>query len=770
MKSCFFEKIIDQIRCRDKAKAALYSVGYWLALLTYLELLLHVSRFGMPDWKFLFVLGFAAVFACVLALLVSFLPKRIHFPVVVVLTAFLILLYGSQMIYHFVFGTLYSVAQIQQGGQAITSFFKEMMLTIRNRILWILPLLLPIAGLILLRIFKKKMFQPANGSWRALLAAAALLMHFAMILCLNIGGTGYFTNHYFYYNNSTTVDQAVQRFGLLTAFRLDIFATEQEPQQNKEENNYYIGDQGSQGGQIHQGNTGTQENQENQVNPEDQQDQPEFKGYNVLDIDFAALNALTDDEKIVQINNYCASLTGTNKNAYTGMLRDYNLIVLCAESFATGAIDKELTPTLYRLANEGIVFNNFYNTYPNNTTDGEYTLCMGLYPDFSRVKAISSFYSSRYSYLPFCLGNAFSQQRHIQTYGYHNHIGSYYGRDESHPNIGYKMKFANDGMVFSTSWPASDLEMMQQSIDDYISKDEQFHAYYMTFSGHMAYEVSKNPMAQRNWEAVSELDYSMGAKSYLACNIELDKALEYLMQRLEEEGIADKTAIVMVGDHYPYGLSPSQYSELVGYPTDKFSMYKSTLLFWVGGLEETIVVDEYCCNADILPTILNLWGFQYDSRMLTGTDVFSDGMHVAILTDKSFFTDKMWLDANTGEVRYQVDPSEIPENYVDNMMRLIETKFALSTDILNTAYYNFIFEKGDVEVSGDTWYSEEDLAQGEEEEKDPSEDPDDSEDTSDDTTEKQPEDTQPEATEESSQDQTLSAPSDGPPATDGEDG
>ena len=216
----------------------------------------------------------------------------------------------------------------------------------------------------------------------------------------------------------------------------------------------------------------------------------------------------------------------------------------------------------------------------------------------------------------------------------------------------------------------------------------------MTFSGHMAYNIHTNPMAERNWDAVKHLNYSDEAKCYLSCNLELEKAMAYLMQRLEETGVADKTAIVLAADHFPYGLQEEQYAELVDYELNEFSKYKSTLIFWVGGLEENIVVDEYCCNADILPTILNLWGFDYDSRMLAGTDVFSLGTHVAILRDMSFLTDKVWVNASTGEIRYLVDKSSLPKNYVEDMARLVDTKFSVSEDILNSGYYRFVFEQG----------------------------------------------------------------------------
>ena len=502
------------------------------------------------------------------------------------------------------------------------------------------------------------------------LILTAILVQVGTTACLQIGGTGYFTNHYFYHSADTTIDQATDRFGLLTAIRLELTMTEGD------EENYYTDD------------TQAEEN--------------EVVEYNVLEIDFDHLNTLTDNKKQLAINEYCASLTGTNKNEYTGMLSDYNLILLCGESFSTAAIDPVLTPTLYKLANEGFIFNNYYNTYPNTTTDGEYSLCFGLFPDTSRGKSASSFFASRGSYLPFALGNLFMEQKEIQSYGYHNYYGTYYGRNQSHPNLGYKMKFAGAGMKFSSYWPASDLEMMQQSIDDYIGQ-EQFHAYYMTFSGHYKYDRHVNKIAETNWDVVKDLEYSDPAKAFLSCNIELDKALEYLMQRLEEAGVADKTAIVLAGDHFPYGLTDAQYSELIGYEIDQFSKYKSTLIFWVGGLEENIVVDEYCCNIDVLPTILNLWGFDYDSRMLVGTDVFSDGEHAAILIDKSFYTDKVWLNASSGEIKYLVPEESLPAGYIDNMIQSIKTKFTISTDILTTAYYNYAFEKGKVWVNNYGW-------------------------------------------------------------------
>ena len=647
---------------------------YWAFALMYWECLLSGAVFHSFGVR-IYALGFTLSAALLVTLVLSFLRKG-RFGAEILLTAVLTLLYGSQIVYHFIFGTLYSVAMVSQGGEAMTNFWRELLAAMGDHFPWLIALLVPLA----LRIFLRKGLK---GELRAKGRIVLLALAVALFALTRAGiwqtGTEMFSDEDYYRSREIATNQNVQRFGLLTTIRLELTR-----HAKTEEQDYYIPEET-------QGENPAQE--------------PAEVKYNVMDIDFDALNALTEDKKLLAINDYCSKVTGTNQNEYTGMLKDYNLIVMCAESFSPAAIDKDLTPNLYKLTQQGIIFNNYYNTFPNTTTDGEYALMQGLYPDAGRSKAVSSLYASRNSYLPFTLGNAFQSQRGVESFGYHNYRGSYYGRSESHPNMGYTMKFAGDGMTFTTNWPASDLEMMEQSVDDYIGK-EPFHAYYMTFSGHYKYDIGTNEMAKRNWDQVKDLPYSSNAiKAYLSCNIEFDKAIGYLMERLEQAGVADRTAIVIAGDHFPYGLKDSEYAELIGHDIDGFSKFKSTLIFWVGGLEKNIVVDEYCCNVDVLPTILNLWGFEYDSRLLAGTDVFSDGTHAAVLVDKSFLTDKVWFNASTGEIRYQVPESEIPEGYVENMNQLIATRFSISADILNTAYYNFVFDKGKVYVNRLGWNS-----------------------------------------------------------------
>ena len=657
-----------------KAAPGVWLAAYWVFALLYWEGLLHKAVFGSFEAECLYAVGFYVSIGLMLTLAVSFLRKG-RFAVNVIASLALVVFYGSQLVYRFIFGTLYSVAMAAQGGEAMTSFWRELLSTMGEKWLWLVALVVPLVALGMLRRF---LGERVDYRARIVLLALVLAVFGATRYAITLGGDGMFSDEAYYTSGEIATDQTARRFGLLTTLRLELTRGRREPEQAE----YYI---------------------PAATEPEMAEEAQTEYGENILEIDWDALNAGTEDEKLLAINSYCAQLSGTKKNDYTGMLRDYNLIVICAESFSTGAIQPEITPNLYKLSQEGILFENYYNSFPNTTTDGEYALLQGLYPDTGRSKAVSSLYASRESYLPFTLGNAFRQQRGFECWGYHNYEGGYYGRDESHPNMGYTMRFAGDGMTFTTTWPASDLEMMEQSVDDYIGQ-EQFHAYYMTFSGHYKYDTKTNALAKRNFDAVKDLPYDNTTKAYLSCNIELDKAVGYLMERLEQAGVADRTAIVIAGDHFPYGLTEEQYSDLVGYEIDSFSKYSSSLIFWVGGLEQPIVVEDYCCNVDILPTILNLWGLQYDSRMLAGTDVFSDGTHVAVLIDKSWLTDKVWFQAGSGKVTYLVEESELPEGYVEGMNRLISTRFSISADILNTAYYNYVFGKEQVTVDRLGWY------------------------------------------------------------------
>jgi phosphoglycerol transferase MdoB-like AlkP superfamily enzyme len=409
---------------------------------------------------------------------------------------------------------------------------------------------------------------------------------------------------------------------------------------------------------------------------------------NVMDFDFNTLAKSEKNNTIQTLHEYFASVTPTNKNKYTGMFQGYNLILITAEGFSPFAVNKEKTPTLYRLANEGFVFQNFYTAlWQTSTSDGEYVALTGLIPTGTR-----NMYNGRNNLWPLSLAHQFNQLG-VASKAYHDHTYTYYQRNETHPNLGYIFKAKGNGLELEHPdvWPESDLEMIHSTVDEYVN-EKQFHVYYLTVSGHMNYSFTGNMMSYKNKALVDDLPYSDDVKAYIACQMELDKALEQLIKKLEDAGVADRTVIALSADHYPYAWDKSIIDEAAGHTVEpNFEMYKNNFILWCEGMKEKVVIDKPCSSLDILPTLSNLFGLEYDSRLLMGQDILSDSPPLVILSNRSFITDKVKYNSQTGEVTKLTD-EELPKDYVSNLNKIVRNKFKVSESILKNDYYRDLFQ------------------------------------------------------------------------------
>lgn len=636
----------------------------------YVELCLHLCVFGSMDRYVGYPVLFGLLGGALCTLVVSSLPKVLRQITGVFLVAAQVLLAEVQLVYHCIFGDFMPVSQIGMGGNVVVNFNSQLLYGIRQNLLKILLLLLPLIAVILCLILRRAQALKLRLRWKQALASFAVLL--ALLLTVTglmyVGRDNAFSAYRTFTNVNTSTDSSYKKIGMLAT-------TAQELR--------YMLFSGSGSIMI----------TPSSLNISDVPRTYSSNSYNVIEsIDFTALADSTDSDILKATDEYLSNATPTRKNNYTGLLKDYNLITICAESFCPWFISEELTPTLYKLSHTGILFENYYGTFQSVTTNGEYTMCMGLYPDMSRTKTDSSFNVAGTNYLPFCLGNALKGMGY-QAWGYHDYIGDFYNRNITHANMGYTFKAADSGLAMKIDWPSSDLEMMEASVDDYINSGEPFHAYYMTFSGHYQYNWD-NAMSAKNRDAVKDLPYSEPVKAYIACNLELEYALEYLMQRLEEAGVADKTCIVLTNDHYPYGLTEDEYNELAGQTLDTtFEKYRNSFICYVPGLSENIVVDEYCSTADILPTLLNLFGVDYDSRLLAGTDVLSSGIHAAVLSDKSFLTKTFRYDAGTETVIPADENTTVSDKLAEAYRLYVDSRFQLSGNILNSDYYAHVFAR-----------------------------------------------------------------------------
>ena len=418
-----------------------------------------------------------------------------------------------------------------------------------------------------------------------------------------------------------------------------------------------------------------------EVNYEEENNDEDLFVYekNNLDLDLSS-NKLNKD-----IKEYIDNNRGTSKNKYTGMFENKNLIFVVAESFSEIGIDKDRTPTLYKLTNNGFIFDNFYVPYYLSTIGGEFQSLTGLYPNYS---TLTKWKSGKNSF-PYGLATTFKEKGY-NTYAYHAHDGYFQNRYKYLKALGFdNFKACNMGLNINCNmWPESDIEMIKATTNDYINSDKPFMTYYMTVSGHLDYTKEGNSIVSKNWDLVKNLDYSDKAKSYLATQIELDRAMESLLKELENKGILEDTVIVLLADHYPYGLSLEEINELSSYKRDELFEINHNALIIYNSSMKNISITKVGMPIDVLPTIYNLFDIKYDSRLFAGSDLLSNNEGMVILDNLSWITDKGKYNSLNGKYSGDID-----SDYINNINNIIQNKIIFSRNMITYDGYRYIKEK-----------------------------------------------------------------------------
>ena len=226
----------------------------------------------------------------------------------------------------------------------------------------------------------------------------------------------------------------------------------------------------------------------------------------------------------------------------------------------------------------------------------------------------------------------------------------------------------------------------------------------MTVSGHAPYDGT-NPRSKYYYELVNSYfpDKSEPVKMYLASQVELEYAVSTLINMLKEKNILDDVVISIVPDHYPYKLARMDKDYFVELSSIKDtendpSRYKSIWILWSNNME-TKKVDTYCSIVDMLPTLLNLFDLKYDSRLLSGSDVFATNYEIGVPTTNMpiiIFPNETKISFMTTEGYYDVlkdefiphDGIEVDDNFLDLTKSIAKLKYDLAYDIVESNYYN----------------------------------------------------------------------------------
>lgn len=669
-------------------------------LFVYLELVLHLyMKMNMKYFMVYFVFALAA--GCLFSAVTMPFKRKVNRVLSKVFAVLITMVYIVELIAKKILQSYYPFSTLGLAAENhLTDYMGAIVSMVVRSIPIIIVMFLPVIFLFVLGN-RLLLFPRTDVRFAGVIAAVMVVLHLLGLGLIHLPWSGDLTPAQLY-RLDTNLDDQVEQLGLVTMLRLDL--------------KHMI----VPAGKDLDDDFGTPSQQPSETPSADVEpsDDPEVSptpvidtSPNVMDVDLEAVAESTSNKDIQWLAKYFNSKTPTNKNQYTGMFKGYNVIFLTLEGFSGYAIDPELTPTLYKLANEGFVFKNFYTAlHYTSTSGGECQNLLGLYPkdgNPSSMKRTGVLGTNCYFSLAQQLGRL-----GYTNLGYHGNTDMY-GRYASHTNLGYTWKQYQTGLQLEMNsdgsnylWPQRDKYVIDASVDDYINSDTPFNIYYLTISGHMPY--SNNRVANQYRDLVDGLPYSDTTKNYVATVIEVDRALEELLTKLEEAGQLDKTLIVASPDHVPY-FNVDTLEELSG---EKFGssedlenlkessinvdVYKNTLFIWSASMEEPVYVDKVCCQVDILPTVSNLLGLEYDSRMLSGSDILSDSEGQVIFHSRSWLTDKGYYNRYTQEFTPAAGvtmTAEEQESYVDSMKKQVTNKLSCTELIIENDFYDYVFNK-----------------------------------------------------------------------------
>lgn len=632
----------------------------YIITIIYLEILSkvlitnHIINNGL-----IYMIIFSIPFILLLTIMTKSFNKTVNRVISIITMLFITFFFGMQFVYYILFSVPFSFSSIGMADQALdfVSIIKDTLIDYWYYILAI------IAPFILFIIFQKKIdYTRYHKHTTISLIIMFITSYLSTFLCL-IPNEGESKKLYFNVDNPIAI---IDKFGMITYTKIDIkrqlFGYDAELVLNT---NFPI---------IN-----------NQTQTEEEPEEIVY-GDNALDINFADLQSKNKD--IQKLNNYMSNEQATNQHQYTGMFKGKNLIFILAEGFNEVAVDETRTPTLYKMINNGFVFNNFYSPVHLSTTGGEFQATTGLVPTQSTL----NIWKKEEPKIAYSLGHSFNNIGY-NVQSYHNWTYKYYKRNITMKTLGYeKYTGCGNGLekLMSCKWLPSDIDLINVTTPDYLGKDGNFMTYYISVSGHSPYNSSSN-IARKYLDQING-DYSTAVKYYLASQIELDRMLEQLITNLEEAGELEDTVIALVGDHYPYTLTTDEMNEMSDYEKDGVvEVNKSNFIIWNSEIEEPIIIDKLGSQIDVLPTLLNLFGIEYDSRLIVGKDILSDTGCVAIFSNYSWVSDYGTYFANKRKFILK-DGKKLDnvDEYVKSMNNRVSNAYSISKMILDTDYYTYV--------------------------------------------------------------------------------
>ncbi|MDD4354548.1 MAG: sulfatase-like hydrolase/transferase [Candidatus Izemoplasmatales bacterium] len=355
---------------------------------------------------------------------------------------------------------------------------------------------------------------------------------------------------------------------------------------------------------------------------------------------------------------------------YFGLLEGKNIITIMLESGQPFAINEVLTPNLYYLTQAGLYFANTYSE--NKTNVSEMLGIAGNVPT-------KTFNPGFYTYdLPFTLPNRLKDE--YKTAYFHDNVASFYLRGDLMPQLGFEEVFLHPDIYPKEeiwAWDGDytlDSLTMSKILPELVDDDEPFYSYWTSLSSHGPYDYGEENKllfeelgyfpAIRQAEKTGQWHNILSGSTdknkarirhYQAAIMDFDRALGLLLNELSEKDLMDDTLICIYSDHNIYysklhlaihDASSEQYYKVQMYETI-FLLYNPLLTDAYLNLSKAddTTITKFASPHNIVPTILDLLGIQFDSNLYLADSIFDSGTDVFYshklpgLFNENFFSD-----------------------------------------------------------------------------------------------------------------------------------
>lgn len=432
-------------------------------------------------------------------------------------------------------------------------------------------------------------------------------------------------------------------------------------------------------------------------------------------------SVLGHDKALKKVTDYYKENKYTpSNNEYTNIFKGKNIIVIHAESMQKFAMDltfnnKEVTPNLNKLANEGIFFSNFYSQVGVGTSsDAEFTFNTSLMPS-TKGTVFVNYFDRDYISIPKLL-----KEQDYYTYSMHANTGEFWNRNTMHKSLGYDKFYNKDSYTIDETigLGLSDKSFFRQSVDimKQIKEEENkpFYSLLIMLSNHTPFsdlalmEDYKTTIDVTIDNQTVTRDYlnntTMG--NYLRSVHYADSAIGEFIDNLDKEGLLENTVLVIYGDH-DARLDFEDFNLLYNYdpitdtiktendegyiPYTKYNYEldrKVPFIIWTKDQNYNLNVNTPMGMIDVLPTLGNMIGIHSDYQL--GKDIMNlkgDDNTVTFI-DGSFLTSKVYYNSPKGEI-YSINNEPITEEYIKERAKKSSDLIEVSNDIIT---YDFIKE------------------------------------------------------------------------------